>query len=305
MKKLIMQKYTGPDGITDEIVFEIDTINKCNFNCEYCGMQNNIWNPNSNRGDWGKTQSILKLLPFFEKFPYPFKIHLLGGEPTLHPDLIKFISGIKTSDTRKIKLFTNGSNFNKVQKISLLNEKHIDLMVSIHLAEFTDAHLNRYLETDLDGFKNIKFLIIMIDLVKYKNRIIEIITKLKDKFEVEWVPAFNENGEYKLNEEELEIWKEIDEKFLVNRLNLGLKKSSHREIYLSRKKISQKKLCYKNLWIINYLSVFTLDGTDKTCTLEEAEKDYTIFKHTPMVCVAECWLSPNNYYTKIREYNGK
>ena len=59
---------------------------------------------------------------------------------------------------------------------------------------------------------------------------------------------------YKLNEEELKIWKEIDEKFPINRLNLGLKKSSHREIYLSRKKLSQKKICYKNLWLINYNS---------------------------------------------------
>lgn len=296
----LIQKFIGPDQISNEIVFEIDTINKCNFNCTYCEMQKNGWNPNNNRIDWGKTQNILDLIPFFNKFPYPYKIHLLGGEPTLHKDLISFLQFIDNNDNKKIKIFSNGSNFKKISKISKLNKKHIDLTISIHLDEFTDEHLNKYLINELNGFKNIKFLIILYNLEKYKERIEYLISTLINYFPVEWYPAFDENGYYKLNEKEFQIWEELDNKFQNNNIKLNLIKISHRELYINRLKFSQIKTCYKNLWLIDYKHEFHLDGTNFKINLNQIT-DYNIFKFKTIECTKECWCPANNYYTKIRK----
>lgn len=301
----MLQKYKGYDGITDKIVFEIDTINICNFNCPYCEMQNNKWNPNNDRTDWGKTQDILSLIPFFKNFPYSYRIHLLGGEPTMHKDLKEFIKALPDAD---IKLFTNGSNVSTLLELSDLPNPP-SLTISIHPNEYDKDYLEVFLEYGLyEKFKNLKFLGILYKLDKNYDYFVKLFNRIQaiPNTSIDMYLPFDENGNYKATKMEFDLWEKLSKLFLIDYIKIDDNYIDHRMVYernfIDSKylRLTNNKTCYKNLWLVDYKSTFHKDGTDINYTLEEAMKDYSLFKFKTVSCDKPCWCPANNYYTKIR-----
>lgn len=294
-----LQQYMGYDGIKDTIIFEIDTINKCNFNCPYCEMQNNSWNPSNDKIDWGKTQNILLLIPFFKKLTennIKYRIHLLGGEPTLHKDLKLFIESLPNSD---IKIFTNGSNINKLIELSnIINPPSIT--ISIHPNEYKYDYFKQFIINDLHNkFKNVKFLGILYDLDKYFDWFDILFSEIKNgNINLDMYAPFDENGVYP-ESTNFESWDELD-KYVTNKIKLNSKDKTHLDIYKERASLSSNKKCYKNLWLINYKGEFHMDGSNIKLTLDEAILNINNFKLKVINCDKPCWCPANNYYTKIR-----
>lgn len=302
MSKYLKQQYIGPDSITSEIVFEIDTINKCNFDCPYCEMQNNEWNPNNDRDDWGKTQDILKLIPFFEKFPWPFRIHLLGGEPTLHKDISQFIDEIVLIPNSSIKLFTNGSNIKKLKELALSPcAKKLMVTISIHVEDYKMEYFKEFIDNELHTkFLQTKFLFILhepnIHFFWYKNFIEKV--KLYN-IELDMYLPFDENGEYKATLDDFANAETLS--FLAEEsIMIDGKPLNHLMVYQERNTLPQIKDCYKNLWLINYQGKFHQDTSHHIYELEEAMANYNLFKFRVTRCSSPCWCPANNYYTKIR-----
>ena len=288
------QNYYGYDAISDTIVFELDTINTCNFNCPYCEKQKNKWNPNKDEEEWNKIGNITKLIPFFKSFPYKFRLHLLGGEPTLYPNLEDFLEELPDAD---IKLFTNGSKLDKLEKLAVHRPS---ITVSIH-REYKLKYLMEFIEKGLHKkFKNVKFLILLysldINLNKYMNYIDIII---KNGINFDYYFPFDENGNYRHRfPREIENYQILKEKYPL--------KFDHYKIYENRDNLSQKKLCSKNLWLIDYKSNFRFDGDqsrdisfNEIKTIVES-KDFSKFKFEQQQCNTPCWCPANNYYSKIR-----
>lgn len=298
----MLQRYQGYDGIANTVVFELDTINKCNFNCVYCEKQNNSWNPNRDVDEWGKTNDIMQLVSFFRGLREPYRIHLLGGEPTLHQDLEQFIKALPESD---IKLFTNGSNTKVIGK--LLENENLSYTISLHPEEMKIGMLIRLLdkiEINLSGSKrNIKFIILLYDLENKFDIIKNYLNLISSSgYQYDYYFPFDEDGEYNLNEKQIVLYNELTGIFPIEYLNIGTKsKLNHMDIYNSRDSISQMKLCYKNLWLIDYKNTFRLDGTDIKYSFDQVKStNSSLFKHRMIKCNDQCWCPANNYYAKLR-----
>ena len=310
----MIQKYSGYDGILDTIVFELDTINKCNFNCIYCEKQQNIWNPNKDMEEWGKTNNILELIPFFKSFPNKFRIHLLGGEPTLHKDLFSFIKALPNTD---IKLFTNGSNVNKITK--LLAFTHLSYTISLHMEELKSNILIKLIDSlkltiesllnsnTIEKKPNLKFMVLLYDIEANFEKINKFLSLISlNGFNYDYYFPFDENGYYNLNNTQVQLYNKLLKQFPLKNLSLGNESNlNHIDIYNRRNKISQNKLCYKNLWLINYKNEFKFDGTNLKYNFKDINRmvndnNYSVFKHKLINCSDECWCPANNYYSKIR-----
>jgi organic radical activating enzyme len=107
MKKIIKIETMEPKK---RLRIEYMAGNYCNFKCNYCG-------PWANGGDvrWPKDFDMLvkhfrHLLNFYVRNGRDeFEINILGGEPSLWPDIIKFARIIKSEYNAKITMSSNGS----------------------------------------------------------------------------------------------------------------------------------------------------------------------------------------------------
>lgn len=102
-------------------------IDNCNYACSYC----------YNHKPYTMVQLDLNYLYnyiVFVKEQYPTKfiqLEIIGGEPTLHPNLLAFCEKTKLFDNLVIKIFTNLSATLKTYK-SLLDNKNVILIASWH-----------------------------------------------------------------------------------------------------------------------------------------------------------------------------
>lgn len=125
----------------------------CNYNCSYCY---NIKPYTKKQLDLTKLYAYIQYIK--QKYPTKYiQLELIGGEPTLHRDLLDFCQKISRFDNILIKIFTNLSASIKIYDTLLQNE-NIMLIVSWHS-----------LKNDLLN-KNYVDKIIQL-LQKYKNQI--------------------------------------------------------------------------------------------------------------------------------------
>lgn len=100
----------------------------CNFNCPYC--HNNFLIPLKPKKHINIEKEILPLLK------YKQGIVISGGEPTIHKDLPEFISKLKYFSDLPIKIDTNGSNPDTLDKIlPILNDQDfiaMDIKTTLH-----------------------------------------------------------------------------------------------------------------------------------------------------------------------------
>jgi GTP 3',8-cyclase len=82
----------------------ISLTDKCNMRCVYCMSEEMVFQPNE---DLMTTAEILRLVNLFARLGID-KIRLTGGEPSIHPDLIPIVRGIRAAGITRISMTTNG-----------------------------------------------------------------------------------------------------------------------------------------------------------------------------------------------------
>jgi GTP 3',8-cyclase len=82
----------------------ISLTDKCNMRCVYCMSEEMVFQPND---ELMTTPEILRLVNLFARLGID-KIRLTGGEPSIHPDLISIVQGIRAAGITRISMTTNG-----------------------------------------------------------------------------------------------------------------------------------------------------------------------------------------------------
>ena len=86
----------------------ISLTDKCNMRCVYCMSEDMVFQPTE---DLMTTAEILRLVNLFARLGID-KIRLTGGEPSIHPDLIPIVRGIRAAGITRISMTTNGLRLN-------------------------------------------------------------------------------------------------------------------------------------------------------------------------------------------------
>lgn len=129
-----LYKNSSEDDLLYILAYVIDA---CNYNCEYC----------YNKRPYTKKMLDLNVLYEYifyiqNKFPTKYiQLELIGGEPTLHPDLLNFCKKIKHFKNFKLKIFTNLSKDIDVYSQILQNQNAI-LIASWHSLPYDSKNSN-------------------------------------------------------------------------------------------------------------------------------------------------------------------
>jgi cyclic pyranopterin phosphate synthase len=90
----------------------ISLTDKCNMRCVYCMAEDMVFTPSD---ELMTTLEILRLVNIFARLGID-KIRLTGGEPSIHPDLIEIVRGIRATGIRRISMTTNGLRLAELAK---------------------------------------------------------------------------------------------------------------------------------------------------------------------------------------------
>lgn len=178
--------------------------NFCNYKCSYCG-------PWANGGDarWPTDFDMLikhfrHLLDFYVRNGRDkFEINILGGEPSLWPDIVKFARIMKSEYNAKITMTTNGSrtlrwweeNANAFDKI----------LFSYH---HTEAKLDHYINVlDLVYDKGIAMNALVLMDPKHWDEIVTAIETMKSTSRNSWFICAMEVHPPQYTQEQREIFK--------------------------------------------------------------------------------------------------
>ena len=90
----------------------ISLTDKCNLRCVYCMPEEMLFRPSS---ELLTCDEILRLVRLFVDLGID-KVRLTGGEPTVHPDLIPIVRGIRDAGVRRISMTTNGLRLTRLAR---------------------------------------------------------------------------------------------------------------------------------------------------------------------------------------------
>lgn len=90
----------------------ISLTDKCNMRCVYCMAEDMVFMPSA---DLMTTPELLRLVNVFARLGID-KIRLTGGEPSIHPDLIEIVRGIRAAGISRISMTTNGLRLAELAK---------------------------------------------------------------------------------------------------------------------------------------------------------------------------------------------
>src|SRR3972149_8376471 len=90
----------------------ISLTDKCNLRCVYCMPEEMFFRPSA---ELMTPDECLRLVQLFAELGVD-KIRLTGGEPTIHPDLIRIVRGIRDIGIHKISMTTNGLRLAQLAK---------------------------------------------------------------------------------------------------------------------------------------------------------------------------------------------
>lgn len=153
----------------------------CNYNCSYCHAANTLTNNFRVEAHSTEYKMVLARLKLLDK---PFEVCLVGGEPTLHPNIHEILTELTSmTNMHRVWFFTNLSRSIKFLKsITEINNEKLTMYASYHPEYHNDKFIEKCLELKCSVH------ISLVSDEQYWPRTIELIEILK-----------NHNIEYKLN----------------------------------------------------------------------------------------------------------
>jgi organic radical activating enzyme len=123
----------------DLYIFDLNILYKCNFKCSYC-YNKELLKLDKFIFDVQQLRLLLSAIEQnIDNSKYKIKFHILGGEPTLHPELDKIILEIlnnKNINLDMVKLFSNGSLIDKYvdmfKQYTQVKNKKLDIYLTYH-----------------------------------------------------------------------------------------------------------------------------------------------------------------------------
>ena len=173
------------NGLSDQANVYLDfcwkVIDVCNYKCSYCsaGYGHKSTRPVSNFRDPNVSsawKNVIQRLKF--KRLSPFILDLLGGEPTLHPNITDIIeSVIDINKCFKVILTTNLSRPVEFY-LNLPDSDKLIINASIHFEYYDEMLVDKLIE--INKHKSIHALIMIHDDIKYKSKMTEFIKRISD-----------------------------------------------------------------------------------------------------------------------------
>ncbi len=173
---------------------------ECNNNCEYCYISNN----NKNKKDILSYKDIVEIIKWIKQ-SYNYVI-IMGGEPLLHPDLIKIMEYL-SKELEGIKLITNliSKNENLIQKLAQIRNLKflINTTTNKKYKNIFNKNLNILIQNS-NSLKNIVFSLTYTGREKqdnyYTDNLISIIEKVKDFIPINLrISPYLPQGDYTYN----------------------------------------------------------------------------------------------------------
>ena len=119
-------------------------IDSCNYNCSYCYNKKPRTRQNI---DLSSLYSMhMQMLKKFKNI----KCELIGGEPTLHPDLLEFCQKTKEFPSISLLIYSNGSK--DVAYIAKLLRCGVDMALTLHYSMDSDSLLQKVIALSNAGF---------------------------------------------------------------------------------------------------------------------------------------------------------
>lgn len=155
------------DPTYNTIQFEWFLTNWCNYKCSYCSEEPNM----KSKFSAGKYKLVLARLAALK---HNFNTEIIGGEPTLHPDLLDIVCSLSRMDhCNKIEIVTNLS-----RPLDYYQNLHLD-KVSILASFHPEFYTGKFLEK-LSQIKNISVTVNLIDNEKYWDLTESFLSDLKE-----------------------------------------------------------------------------------------------------------------------------
>jgi MoaA/NifB/PqqE/SkfB family radical SAM enzyme len=161
----------------DKFHFMWNLTNWCNYDCYYC------YEKELRIDTWKKEQSITKyklVLSRLKNFDAPFEVDLLGGEPTLHPNLPEILTKLVSfNNCIKTTLYTNLSRpLSYFEELDNKLNSEVTLTASFHPEYYDDKFIEKVIE--LKKLKNLKIFVTVIitDNKKYWPMTIKVLDSI-------------------------------------------------------------------------------------------------------------------------------
>lgn len=130
----------------DRLVISIETTLLCNLKCPYCYQANTLRNKNIiSRSSIDDLIDYIQLVYSIQQFKVLY-LKILGGEPTIHWDIIEYLLE-KSSQLSRSKGFmfslyfdTNGTNLNNILKINYIDFEAVTLNIPLSFKNEHDKY---------------------------------------------------------------------------------------------------------------------------------------------------------------------
>jgi organic radical activating enzyme len=121
------------------VQFEWFLTNWCNFKCSYCSEADNMIDRYSKETSPGKYKLVLSRL---KNIKDPFKVELIGGEPTLHPAIHEILSTLNSiKSCQRVEVVTNLSRTLEFYKD--IDYDNVYLLASYHPEYYTPEFVKK------------------------------------------------------------------------------------------------------------------------------------------------------------------
>jgi organic radical activating enzyme len=164
------------------LTFAWDLIDVCQYKCTYCSAVNfNQHTFSKNKNLLTAWKNVIKTLSL-SQIGLPFTVELLGGEPSLHPDIIDIITALCGIERCiQVELTTNlAKPISFFERFDTVKTNKLDVIASYHPEYYTDKFCEKIIE--MKDFDHIFIcpLINLPDEKKYWKQTIDLIERLID-----------------------------------------------------------------------------------------------------------------------------
>ncbi len=129
-KTNLYRAYDGIGLVSNNAYLSVVATNKCNRACPYCI---------NSETDHSLQVPVAKMRRTVAEAVKRFQIKeaiILGGEPTLHPDIISIIAGLKDAGIQFVRLTTNGIALTDEMLVAMVEAGLYGINVSFHNEDF-------------------------------------------------------------------------------------------------------------------------------------------------------------------------